>query len=437
MFYCAVCCATVLGSAWRPSTAAAAPSTNIPSAKVLKVEGVAVPALAAFDEAITNFMTARGIERASFALSRNGQPVLLRAFTLGSLDATPTSPTNLFRIASISKPITSVAIMQLIEAGRLNMDQPIGGILDLASAVDPRMKAVTIRQLLQHRGGWDSAVSFDPMFHDFAIAKRLHTSLPTTPQMVIDYMKTVPLDFEPGSRYAYSNFGYCLLGRIVEAISGQRYEEYVREHVLAPIGISDMRIGHSLLSRQFAAEVNYQDSLARMVPSVAGKDSTKVPVQYGGWNLNTMDAHGGWVATALDLVRFASAFDVKTNSPLLGATSIDQMWSRPQDNSTNASFYAAGWAVRELNSAGSINTWHNGSLDGSTTLMVHRWDRLNWALLLNSRETAPGKHDYLQEIDPALHVAAKKIVNWPLPHLAGDDTGHSKEGAKNLLQSRP
>jgi len=365
-------------------------------------------------------MVERNIERASLAVSRNGRPVFARAYTWAPIGTVPTYPTNLFRIASISKPITAVAIMQLVEIRKIDLDRPIGSILDLADAVDPRMKTVTVRQLLEHRGGWDSAASFDPMFHDFAIAKALGKSLPTTPTMIIDYMKTRRLDFDPGTRYAYSNFGYCLLGRIIEAVTGQPYEAYVQKHLLAPIGITDMCIGRSLLTERLPAEVNYEDPLHRVVSSVMGPGSpAKVPVPYGAWNLRTMDAHGGWVATALDLVRFACALDVITNSPLLRRSSIETMWARPSGESTNSSpYYAAGWSVRVVNSAGAMNTWHNGSLDGSTTLLVHRWDRLNWALLFNSREAERGHRDYLNEIDPALHRAAAKVTAWPTPDLA-------------------
>ena len=101
------------------------------------------------------------------------------------------------------------------------VDQPISTILDLTTVSDARFRAVTIRQLLQHYGGWDRNISYDPMYRDdFVISAALNQPLPTTPQMIIDYMKGQPLDHDPGTIYAYSNFGYCLLGRCLRPPSG-------------------------------------------------------------------------------------------------------------------------------------------------------------------------------------------------------------------------
>ena len=76
---------------------------------------------------------------------------------------------------------------------------------------------------------------------------------------VIRYMSKQKLDFDPGARYAYSNFGYCLLGRIIETVTGLGYESYIQRHLLKPLGIFDMRIGQSLLSERAPAEVNYEE----------------------------------------------------------------------------------------------------------------------------------------------------------------------------------
>jgi N-acyl-D-amino-acid deacylase len=107
---------------------------------------------------------------------------------------------------------------------------------------DPRWKKVTIEHLLQHRGGWNCDKSFDPMFRSPTIVEELDVPPPAKPWDIIRYMLRQPLDFEPGARDAYSNFDYCLLGRVIEKISGQTYEDYVRKEVLAPLGIQSMRL---------------------------------------------------------------------------------------------------------------------------------------------------------------------------------------------------
>ncbi len=113
---------------------------------------------------------------------------------------------------------------------------------------DERLDDITIRHLLQHRGGWDRDKSFDAMFRSVDFAKALGVDPPAGPDTIIRVMLGKPLDFDPGHRYAYSNYGYCLLGRVIEKLSGESYEQYVKTKVLAPIGVTAMRIGATQLS---------------------------------------------------------------------------------------------------------------------------------------------------------------------------------------------
>src|SRR5262249_31395645 len=165
--------------------------------------------------------------------------------------------TALFRIGSISKPITAVAILQLVERGKLSLDAGVWELLRLSEPSDRRWKRVTIRHLLQHTGGWDRDESIDPMFRSAEIARALRVPQPATPAHIIRYMLGQRLDFDPGSRFAYSNFGYCLLGRVIETVSGAAYETHVQEHVLAPLGITRMRLGKTLPAERAAGEVAY------------------------------------------------------------------------------------------------------------------------------------------------------------------------------------
>src|SRR5947208_951497 len=126
-----------------------------------------------------------------------------------------------------------------------------------------------------------------------------------------------PLDFDPGMSWAYSNFGYCVLGRIIEKITGRPYEKYVREEVLAPAGITRMRIGASLRAQGSQGEAAYYTRSNSTVRSVF--DNAQVPLPYGGFYLEAMDAHGGWLASAVDLARFAVALERGAPSPPGGA----------------------------------------------------------------------------------------------------------------------
>lgn len=384
-----------------------------PPPKVSHVAGLLNTAAAPLDQEMTNYLALRNIERGTLAVTRNGKLVFHHSYTWAGTNVAWTQPTNLFRIASLSKAFTSVGILQLVQSGKLGIDQPISTILDLSSVSDPRFRNVTIRQLLQHWGGWDRNVAYDPMFRDATISTSLNRPLPTTPQMVLDYMRGQPLDHAPGTVYAYSNFGYSLLGRILEALSGLSYQDYMQANVLRPAGIWDMRLGKSLLQDADPAELDYEDQLRRVVPSVMGPGSpAKVPIQYGGWNISTMDAHGAWLATAADLVRFSSSFDTRTNSSLLPPELIDLMWSRPPAQDPNSAvYYGAGWEVRPLG-GGTLNAWHDGSLDGTFSYTVRRSDGICWAVIFNRRDVLGNAPDYYN-IDSEVNNAINQVSYWP------------------------
>src|SRR5439155_13454828 len=110
---------------------------------------------------------------------------------------------------------------------------------------DPRLSEVTVRHLLQHSGGWNREKSGDPMFKAAEISSELGVPSPPSSLNIIRYMMGRPLDVDPGTRYAYSNFGYCVLGRILEQRSGESYENYVKKQVLGPMGITRMTLGRA------------------------------------------------------------------------------------------------------------------------------------------------------------------------------------------------
>ncbi len=201
-----------------------------------------VTAAEAFDREMESFMEARKIPGGSLAVVKNRRLVYARGYGWADREKqVSASATSLLRIASISKPITAVAVLKLVEEGKLALNARafdivrLPAILENGRAPDERLKTITIRQLLQHTGGWDREKSFDPMFRSKLIAEKTRTPPPASAEAVIRYMLGQPLDFDPGTRYAYSNFGYCVLGRVIEQVSGLSYEKLVRTRILAPI----------------------------------------------------------------------------------------------------------------------------------------------------------------------------------------------------------
>lgn len=377
----------------------------------IRITGLASKSLSPFDEMLKRFMEERDISAASLAVTCKSRLVYARGFS----SADPVTPRSLFRLASVSKPITAVAVMLLVQQGHVALTDKLVDFVPMKSMDgkkrDSRLDSITIRNLLQHQGGWDRDASFDPMFRDIAISKVFGIELPITRKHIITYMAGHPLDFDPGTKYAYSNFGYCLLGRVIEAVTGKTYEQFVKEEVLAPLGIKEMRIGHTLKKQRAVGEVWYETTDTKLRRNVNEKGAPQNALNaYGAWNLENMDAHGAWLASAADLVRFASAMDPSGDYPLLNRDTIKEMFAPPPTGSSpGGHHYGCGWTVRPAGN--SLNTWHGGSLPGTHTLLVRRHDGLNWAILLNRRDSPSGLS--FGAIDGLLHQAANAVKTWP------------------------
>lgn len=395
------------------------------TADEIPVTGIYQKELASLDQSIKEFLAKHHPPGASVAVSYRGRLVYARGFGYADVEQKlPVQPDSQFRIASLSKPITAVAVMQLVEQGKLKLETKVFSILkdyrkELSGPdVDPRLKEITIQQLLNHTGGWDRKASFDPMMRSLDFARQLGKQPPAEAEDVIRVMVKKPLDFSPGEKYAYSNFGYCLLGRVIEAATGQPYEEYVQQSICHPLDMQHTEPGKTLLINRRPHEVKYySNSVGRTVFS----DNTlaEVPRPYGAWYLEAMDSHGGWISSAPDLVRFATAFDLPDQCPLLKAPAITQMFERPigqagldEAGKPKDAYYACGWMVRPIDTAGNANHWHAGALDGTSTLLVRRLDGINWAILFNTHQGADQKR-LASLIDAPMHRWINQIEDWP------------------------
>ena len=348
------------------------------------------------------------IPGATLAIAKNGKLVYMRGFgTADQAGTEATQPYHMFRIASISKPITSTAIMKLIENGQLSLsDKPFGpgGILNVdpyfanANITDPRVYDITIQHLLEHAAGWNRDVPMppgpvspypwgyghsDPIAFPLHVTQTLGEANPVTRRAMIKFSIQKGLNFAPGTSSNYSNIGYLVLGEVIEKKTGLTYENYVKQNIFAPLGIYDIRLGRNLLADKQEREGEYINPFTTL--SVYGTGQF-VPWQYGGWSVEAMDAHGGWIATARDLVRLLTAVDAFPSRPDILSPNTIQNMTTP--SATNPG-YAKGWSV---NPAGTW--WHGGSLDGSYSWMVRTSSQfsseLTWAVILNKRTNASG-----------------------------------------------
>lgn len=382
------------------------------------------------DDLMTGFLEKHKLPGASLAVGRGGRVLYARGFGWADVEnKRPVQADSLFRLASISKSITGTAVMRAVEQDCLSLDDKIlHWIPELVPSEipDARWRDITLRHLLQHTAGWDRDKSFDAMFRAVPFAKELGVDPPAKPEHIIRVMLTKPLDFTPGKRYAYSNFGYCLLGRVLERLDGVSYFESVRRRVLCPLGLQQLCLGRTLKEHALADEVCYYGPDGTTGPCVfAPNVGQPVPWPYGGWYLEAMDAHGGWVGSASDLVRLAMSLDPHSCCPLISADGLKAMWARPSgaagyeaDGRPKEVHYGLGWMVRTLPDSDKFNVWHAGSLDGTSTILVRRHDGFCWAALFNSRsgfnpETM--KHDATpsKAIDGAIHQAVDAVREWP------------------------
>jgi CubicO group peptidase (beta-lactamase class C family) len=314
---------------------------------------------AAMSDLAGAFMEKYAVPGFSIAVGHGGTIVYQDAFGWADREnKEAVAPRHLFRIASVTKTITSVAIFSLIESGHIRLTDTVFGP-NAATGTDygqppysPGIDQITIEHLLTHTsGGWSKDAN-DPMFRNLSMNHA---------ELIQWTLRNRPLDHPPGQSYAYSNFGYCVLGRIIEKIARQPYADYARAAVLKRCGVTDMTIAGNTLAQRQPGEVKYY-----------GQGDNPY-----GMNVTRMDSHGGWIATPADLVQFFMHVDGFSAPPnILRPQTIETMTTASAANAG----YAKGWEVNKAN-----NWWHNGSLPGTTTIAVRTHSGFCWAAFTNTR----------------------------------------------------
>ena len=391
-----------------------------------RATGQEVPALASLDSTIQGLMQARGIRGAVLAVTYKSRLVFARGYNWDSNELDTVYPDTLFRSASVGKSFTSAAIMSLVQDGKLSLSEPIVNLQELIPApgetADSRLSSITVQRLLNHLGGWDRDISGDLMFVDFEIAEALGVPLPITQENIITYASAQTLDHAPGTQFAYCNYGYMLLGRIVEAVSGQSYFEYMQRRVLSPLGISRMRLGSTAFELRRPNETVYyngRNALMLWDSAITSGSPHNVMLDYGAYNIENVRFAGGWLGSAVDIVRFATAFDETGGYPVLSPEFVETTFAKPEvgmgpggGDLADGTYYAAAWFVTPTESG--LVTQHAGDLPGTATDMVRMPDGLNWVILYNRGNTEP---ENAIRNDVARAVNAIPDSAWPAHDL--------------------
>jgi len=281
--------------------------------------------------------TAAGQFAGAVLVARDGKAIFTGAYGLADREKKlPNRLDTRFRIGSMNKMFTAVAVLQLVQAGKVTLTDPLGKYLTGYPNRDVASK-VTIHHLLTHTGGTGDI--FGPAFESHRLDLR-------TLQDYVNLYGTRGLDFEPGSRWAYSNYGFLLLGVLVERVSGQSYYDYVRDHVYTPAGMT--RTG----------------SLPEDQPLEGRSVGYMKPPGADAWVPNTATlpyrgtSAGGGYSTVGDLMRFAVALQHHT---LLDAKHTELLTTGKVDV-PNRGKYAYGFSDRTL--AGTRSVGHGGGAPG-------------------------------------------------------------------------
>jgi D-alanyl-D-alanine carboxypeptidase len=329
---------------------------------------------------IDQFMVKFKVPGLSIALSKDGELMLSKGYGYANREEhVPVTPSHRFRVASVAKPITSIAIMKLVEEGKLNLDDLVFGEQGILAyefhTTDPYVITVTVRHLLEHSAGreWSNSKN-DPMFMKTGLN---HTELI---QWVLDHRT---LDRAPGSSYAYSNFGYCVLGRVIEKVAGVPYSAFVKG-LLAEHGITSLAIATNEPAEMEVTYYAQQDRSPYSMP------------------ISRMDSHGGWIATAEDLVRMIQRVDGRESSADILTSSTITVMTRP---SSNTPHYASGWSVNEHD-----NWWHMGSLPGTASVIVRAHQNMCWAVLVNTRSQDKA---FLSDLDALTWKVIRGVQTGP------------------------
>jgi N-acyl-D-amino-acid deacylase len=348
-----------------------------PPFEKVPVTGKAGPGLEPIDLAMLKIMDRHGVPGAALALAKDGKLILAKGYGWSDLTkGTPVQPDTLFDLGSISKTVTAVATLLLIEQGKLRLDDAVFDIIKHIKAprgarVDSRLADITVRQCLNHSGGWDREVNGDPINWEPQICRAYRVRPPLTPAQFLSFVMSRPLDFKPGTDQKYSNIGFVILGEVIAKVSGQAYERFVVENVFQPMGIKKAAL-HAFGGKYFPGEA---------VRHLAGTLIALPPAQ-----LPMVDAAGGWSASAVDLARFLTNLDGSRGRSVLSEKSRQVMIEppaaplKPRDNGT---YFGLGWDSA-LAKDKTFAYYKEGSYQGLRTYMKRLPNGLNWALLYNA-----------------------------------------------------
>lgn len=328
------------------------------------------------DAAIQQLMQDNNAPSMQLAITKGERLVYQAHYGYADLNNTElVNDNSVYRLASVSKVITAISILKMKDNGLLNMDDTVFGINGIlgtdfgTSPYSTNIEDITVQHLLDHKSGFTNNPN-DAFFVNYDWSLK---------QLIDDVLDNRVLATIPGETYYYSNFGYCILGRIIEKLSGKTYEAYVKETVLSPLGITTMNIGKNEIENKLENEVEY-----------AGQENFGA-YQY---NIERIDALGGWTASATDLAKFLVGID--RNSGVSDIISTSSM--------AGTYFEFDEWGF-----------W--GSLPGTSSVVSRLNDDINFSIVTNTRVIPIQLNKDMQDTLKAQILARSSWPNYDLFEL--------------------
>lgn len=312
------------------------------------------------DAFIKSEMEKQKIPGVALAVLRDGKLILAKGYGLANVEhQVPVKPETIFQSGSMGKQFTATAVMMLMEEGKLNLDDKISKFFPDAPAT---WEKITVRHLLTHTSGM---TDYPPGF-DF---RRDYTE-----EELFHQIKAVPLGFQPGEKWAYSNLAYVTLGILIHKVSGQFYGEFLRDRVFKPLQMTTARV------------ISEED----IVPNrAAGYRLVKDELRNQNWvspALNTT-ADGALYLTIYDMAKWDAALYTEK---LLRKSSLEEMWTPVKLNNGSNHPYGFGWALREVRGHRIIE--HGGAWQGFKSHIARFVnDRLTVVVFANSIQTNQGR----------------------------------------------
>lgn len=341
------------------------------------------PQLEDMENKIKRYLLRWEINGAQIAVTRNDSLLYVKGFGWADMEKKQEmQPSNIMRLASVSKLLTAVGVMRLAEAGTLKLSDhvfgPKGILNDTAftnAIKDQRYLDITVEQLLRHKAGFTTGAG-DPMFSTRYIMMQNRLTTPPDNNTLMKILLKRRLGFTPGTAKRYSNVGYTLLSMIIEKKTRMSYEDYMRRFVFEPAGCYDFHIAGSYEKDRRKNEVKYYMHKGSEPVYEYNNSGRMVEKCYGENDIPNLKGAGAWCASAAELSRLVASIDLLPGvKDILSKKSVEFMTREMPDHD-----FSIGW-----NFCPKGRPWiRTGSLSGTSALVLRYPDGECWILITNT-----------------------------------------------------